>query len=115
MRILHVVHQFAPHFVGGTELYTAGLAEQQVAQGHEVAVFVPIPKIAHSDPFMETKSESGYALFQVPVGERSGQQVFQDTLASSGPIAAAFIQVMATYQPDIVHIQHLMGLPMSAA
>ena len=114
MRILHVVHQFAPHFVGGTELYTASLAEQQVAQGHEVAVFVPIPKIAHSDPFMETKSESGYALFQVPVGERSGQQVFQDTLASSGPIAEAFTQAMATYQPDIVHIQHLMGLPISA-
>ena len=41
MRILHVVHQYPPEHVGGTELYTQALARRQAAAGHQVAVFCP--------------------------------------------------------------------------
>lgn len=114
MKILHVVHQFAPHFVGGTELYTAGLAAEQVKLGHEVAVFVPTPEEPVSNQLVPNVVSEGVLIFQIPVGERSGAQVFQDTLASSGAIGDAFEQVLTEFQPDVVHIQHLMGLPVRA-
>lgn len=41
MRILHVVHQYPPQHVGGTEVYTQAVARHQAAAGHDVAVFCP--------------------------------------------------------------------------
>ena len=41
MRILHLVHQYMPDKVGGTELYTETIARYQHARGHETAVFTP--------------------------------------------------------------------------
>lgn len=114
MKILHVVHQFAPHFVGGTELYTAGLAAEQIKLGHTVAVFVPTPDEPVAEKTFLKRDVDGIPLFQVPVGPRSGAGVFKDTLASSGAIADGFEQVLADFRPDVVHIQHLMGLPIRA-
>ena len=39
MRILHLVHQYLPEYVGGTELYTAWLADNLSQRGHQVTVF----------------------------------------------------------------------------
>ncbi len=114
MKILHVVHQFAPHFVGGTELYTAGLVAEQVKLNHKVGIFVPTPERPSQDTAVVQSDLNGATLFQVSVGPRSGAQVFKDTLASSGPIADGFQQVLADFRPDVVHIQHLMGLPVRA-
>ena len=41
MNILHLVHQYPPEFVGGTELYAQTLAREQVARGHRVTVIFP--------------------------------------------------------------------------
>ena len=38
MRILFVVHGFPPEASGGTELYTAGLAQALWRRGHEIVV-----------------------------------------------------------------------------
>ncbi|MCP4542865.1 MAG: glycosyltransferase family 4 protein, partial [Chloroflexi bacterium] len=43
MRILQVVHQFFPERVGGTEVYTLGLAKGLIERGHRVAVFHRAP------------------------------------------------------------------------
>lgn len=39
MRILHLVHQFLPDHIGGTELYTHWLTQALSRRGHEVAIF----------------------------------------------------------------------------
>ena len=89
MKILHIVHQFAPHFVGGTELNTAGLAAEQMKNGHDVAIFVPAPITATGEQSFTVTDEACGRVFRVPVGERSGTAVFRDTLANSGLIADA--------------------------
>ena len=35
MKILHLVHQYLPDFIGGTELYTQQLAQQLAQRGHQ--------------------------------------------------------------------------------
>lgn len=114
MRILHLVHQFAPHFVGGTELNTAGLAEQQVKQGHDVAVFVPAPIERKDGDTLHVADEGCGRVYRVAVGQRSATAVFRDTLAPDGPIAQGLAQVLADFRPELIHIQHLMGMPVRA-
>ena len=109
MRIFHIVHQYVPEHVGGTELYTQTLAQHQIATGHSVAVFYP--SIADENP-SETAiiDERGVRLYGVPMGRRSRSQVFLDTFAKK-KLTTHFKTILAAENPDIIHIQHLMGLP----
>ncbi|MFT7586394.1 MAG: glycosyltransferase involved in cell wall biosynthesis [Cellvibrionaceae bacterium] len=112
MKILHIVHQYAPDFVGGTELYTATLAAEQAQRHHKVSVFVPstqAPTVTNQT--LIKNDENGINVYRVLVGSRSATQLFAETLYSSSIIVSAFQQVLAEVAPDIVHIQHLMGLP----
>lgn len=104
MRILHVVHQYEPEFIGGTELYTAMVARRQVGLGHRVSVFVPAIG-------MESAVEAGVTVRRVVVGERSATQVLWDMVWGERVISAAWERVLDEERPDVVHIQHLMGVP----
>lgn len=111
MRILHLVHQYLPAHVGGTELYTKALAANQLAQGHRVAIFVPSTDYAAPDS-IRPSWEEGLAVYRVPIGPQSRSQVFWHTFRQP-QLAEAFTAVLAQEQPDLIHIQHLMGLPAS--
>lgn len=108
MKILHLVHQYVPEKVGGTELYTQMVARRQAALGHGAAVFFPSAERATLDP---TVDETGVRVYGAPVGVRSAGQVFAATLRGGQDVLAAWRQVLAAEQPDLVHVQHLMGLP----
>jgi glycosyltransferase involved in cell wall biosynthesis len=110
MRILHVVHQYAPDYVGGTELYTQTIAQAQRGLGHEVAVFCPSPAPASAAMRYELTIEEGVAVYRVPVGGRSRLVVFRDTFWQRR-LGKGFTAVLAHHRPDLIHIQHLMGLP----
>lgn len=100
MRILHLLHQYLPEKTGGTELYTQTLWRHQRAMGHDAALFTPSQQ-AHPP---ET------AVFRVPLGQRSPTAVLGSNFYQ--PAAeAAFTQALQIHQPQLVHIQHLMGLP----
>lgn len=107
MRILHVVHQYLPDKVGGTELYTRMLAQQQVARGNIVAIFTPALDVDQS-PVVE----QGVQVFRAAVGERSATAVFRSNFLQPD-LLKAFESAMQLFQPDIVHVQHLMGLPLA--
>ena len=113
MRILHIVHQYVPEHIGGTELYTQTLAQHQIAAGHSVAVFYPSLS-DEAPPKTPVIDEVGVRLYGIPIGQRSRTQVFRDTF-SNQKLEAAFTAVLSTEEPDIIHIQHLMGLPLSLA
>ncbi len=104
MKILHVVHQYLPEKVGGTELYTQTLAQYQVVAGHDVSIFTP--------SFKETSVtvEDGIRVCRVNVGERGATAVFGSTFANT-TLSQAFAQQLAENRPDLVHIEHLMGVP----
>jgi len=107
MRLLHLIHQYMPDKVGGTELYTQTVARFQIAQGDEAAIFTPS---AATSRFPEPDFENGVRLYRVPVGQRSANQLFSSNFRQS-QLSQAWAAVLSREQPDLVHIQHLMGLP----
>lgn len=108
LRILHIVHQYLPDKVGGTELYTRTLARHQVAQGHEVAVFAPSASSTSATPTLE----DGVRVYRIPVTGRSATAVFLSTFRQPH-LNHAFEVCLQHENPNIIHIQHLMGLPVS--
>ena len=107
-----MVHQYLPHFVGGTELYTQTLARCQAQQGHSVSVFCPAPVVESAWPQAEV--DDAVRVYRIPVGPRSPTRVFLSNLAHR-QLSRAFASVLEQEQPDLVHIQHLMGLPLDLA
>jgi glycosyltransferase involved in cell wall biosynthesis len=108
MRILHIVHQYPPDHVGGTEHYTQGLATAQVKAGHAAAVFYP--RLGHSGLGVETRD--GVRVYAAGVGERTRLAVFLSVVGAK-ELLAQFDEVARDFAPDVVHIQHLMGIPLS--
>jgi glycosyltransferase involved in cell wall biosynthesis len=107
MKIVHILHQYLPEKVGGTELYTRTLARRQVAAGHTVSIFTPAVSQAN---WPEPAVEDGVHVYRLAVGPRSPSAVFLDTFRQPA-LGDAFSQLLAQTQPDLVHLQHLMGLP----
>ena len=107
MRILHVVHQYLPDHVGGTELYTQQLARRQVDSGHSPAVFALAPA---STDWPEPALEEGLRIYRAPVGDRSPTREFQDTFGDKA-IHSALRDVLRREKPEVVHVQHIKGIP----
>lgn len=105
MKILQVVHQFLPKYVGGTEVYAADLSRRLRARGHQVAL------LAGADRAERTSSE-GFPLTTVPGGLRGPVGPTGQFLHTFGNQAAeaAFGNLLADFQPDVVHFHHLLGL-----
>lgn len=98
-----------PDHIGGTELYTKSIAERQVQAGHEAAIFVPASPSAASN-WPDAADENGVKIFRCTGLTTSATRRLGNTF-SSRSIKRAFEQVITTTKPDVVHIQHLMGLP----
>ncbi|MCI0396161.1 MAG: glycosyltransferase family 4 protein [Chloroflexi bacterium] len=107
MRVLHLVHQYLPEKSGGTELYTHWLSDALSRQGHQVAVFY-------------RRNEAGVGVTLRTENEVGVWATWHDSLdparrllATFGdrPVEQAFAGVLAEIEPDVVHVQHLMGLP----
>jgi len=107
LRILHIVHQYPPDHVGGTELYTQTLALHQAKSGHEVLVFTP----AHgSAGWPGPARDGGVSIYRVPTKARSATGEFLNTFGRKS-VVQALAEVLERERPDLVHIQHLKGLP----
>lgn len=106
MRILHLVHQYLPRWVGGVEIYTHGLAQAQEQAGHAVAIFVR----ENAPGGLELASQNGVRVYRWQGGERGEMQQWLTTLGDSA-IQSAFQRVLDEFQPEVVHLQHLLGLP----
>jgi len=108
MRILHIVHQYPPDHAGGTEHYTQGLAHAQVEAGHAAAVFYP--RLNHAG--LDVEECNGVHVYASGVGTRSRLGVFTSVFGST-KLQADFERVLDEFKPDVLHIQHLMGFPLS--
>lgn len=106
-RILHMVHQYPPEHVGGTELYTQAVAQALQARGFPVSVFT---RLDGDGSGHAARDEADLAVHVAWSGELSPVQRFLATFGN-GNLAASFAQTLDRFQPDLVHIQHLMGLP----
>jgi glycosyltransferase involved in cell wall biosynthesis len=108
MRILQLVHQYLPEYIGGTELYTHWITHRLAQKGHQVAVFYRRSGISTA---LEARQDNDEVqVWAVQSGLLSAQNRFTATFREAY-ITEAFKRVLAQFQPELVHIQHLMGLP----
>ena len=107
MRILHLVHQYPPDHVGGTELYTVWLTRALQQQGHTVAVF---HRRSAEGTGLAQREEDGILIWSAWNGRFQPTNRLLSTFHNTA-LLKAFEEVLTTFQPDIVHVEHLMGLP----
>ncbi|MGW8318111.1 MAG: glycosyltransferase, partial [Candidatus Promineifilaceae bacterium] len=74
-----------------------------------VSVFCPTARPAGNAP-LASLVEEGVHIYRVPIGPRNRRHIFQATFGQRtlGPALERIISIEA---PDIIHINHLMGLP----
>jgi glycosyltransferase involved in cell wall biosynthesis len=107
MRILHVVHQYPPDYIGGVELHTQALARGLAERGHQVSVFY---RRSAEDAGLERRQEGDVTIWAAWSGLVQPTGRFLASFRDE-PILDAFRRVLDEAAPDLVHIQHLMGLP----
>lgn len=106
MKILFVIHNFLPRYIGGTELYTFYLAKELQKKGHEVKLFF---RDYRSD--YEFEREGMYDnLPYISVSCPSRTYFSYASKRNAKKIAHSFSNLLKKFQPDIIHIQHLVGL-----
>jgi glycosyltransferase involved in cell wall biosynthesis len=110
MRVLHVVHQYLPDQVGGTELYTHWLVQGLQRRGHHVTVFYRRNRTGNG---LDCRDDgNGVRICAAWSGSVTPEQRFLAAF-SDRYLVDAFRHVLHRAQPDLVHIQHLMGLPIA--
>lgn len=109
MHVLHLVHQYMPQHVGGTELYTRWLAHTLARRGHQVTVF----HRRHAEGTgQEDRTEAGVRVCAAWTGSLNPTQRLLATFWDP-PMVRTFERVLEEARPDLVHVQHLMGLPLA--
>lgn len=108
MRILQVVHQYPPERIGGTELYTLALAKGMMHRGHQLAVFHRAP----GSPGLVLSDWEGVPTYRACAGDMTPVSVYRSSFGDP-VLSAAFAQATRRFQPELIHIQHLKGLPTS--
>jgi glycosyltransferase involved in cell wall biosynthesis len=106
VRILLPVHGFPPTATAGVEVYTLRLARALQARGHEALVLSGAHDLSAAPGVLRTRSHEGVRVAEVP-------NVYQGSLERTYDMAegdAAAAQVMESFAPDVVHVQHLMNL-----
>lgn len=109
MEILHIVHQYLPEEVGGTELYTHWLTSAQARRGHRVTVFC---RRSEEGKGLDHRTEDGVDVWSTWNQPLNPVRRFGATWGDAF-IAEAFDEVLGDLDADIVHVEHLMGLPVA--
>lgn len=108
MRLLHVVHRYLPRYLAGTEVYTAALAGGLRERGHTLQIFTGDPEAAAPEAY----TWDGIGVQAVPWGGGRAAGPAGTFLAGFRNPAAerAFRALLDTFRPDLVHVQHGLGL-----
>jgi glycosyltransferase involved in cell wall biosynthesis len=115
MKIVYLVHQYFPRSVGGTEIYTRGLARRAAAAGHDVLV-ITCHENASGDPadfHLEETEHEGIAVVEI----HSNLSVMDHPARAeySNPvIGRAVARRLRDFKPDLAHVLHAMKLSASA-
>ena len=110
MRILYLVHQYPPEHMGGTELYTRSLAQELSRRGHRITVF---HRRSASGAGQEMRDDEGVRVWSAWAGTLSPTRRFLATFREPA-LENVLENVLDEAQPDLVHVQHLMGLPVAS-
>jgi len=109
LRILNLVHQYLPEHVGGTELYTQALSRALVNTGNEVGIFYRSFNLPDG---LHQRREEGITHFAASDGPTGATRRFLDSFHAPR-LQTLWEGVLDDFKPDLVLVQHLMGLPFS--
>ncbi|HID53736.1 MAG TPA: glycosyltransferase [Anaerolineae bacterium] len=107
MRILHIIHQYLPDHIGGTELYTHWLTQELARRGHEIAIFY---RRSADGSGLSRRTEDDIEIWAAWNGRFQPTDRFLSTFRNPF-LLNTFTQALDQIQPDVVHVEHLMGLP----
>lgn len=107
MRILYVVHGFVPEAVGGVELHCHNLASA-MAERHEIGVLTRCGDDQRPEYDVRESRQGRLTVWRL-------NYRFTDLTAFSGiyrnpRVDAYFDELLDRWRPDVVHVQHLIGL-----
>lgn len=107
MRILLTAHAFPPRSTAGVEVYTLRLALALQALGHEVLVLCAVHDLDAPHAAVRRRRQGGVAVAEVVSVHPHGTLVgtYDDSALS-----AAAGEVIGSFAPDCVHVQHLLNL-----
>jgi glycosyltransferase involved in cell wall biosynthesis len=107
VRIVHVANGFPPTAIAGVEQYTHALARQQM-QRHRVAVFCREYAPERAEYSVRDEEQAGLPVRRVVnnFGRASGLE----THYLDPTIEKLFAAYLREMRPDVVHIQHCVGL-----
>lgn len=106
MKILYVVHQFMPDSVGGTEQDTWEVATRMRDRGHDVSIVTRAPGAAG----VATTSRAGIPVTWLSARAMTPAALFASTFGHP-QLTRGFRRIFNDIKPDVVHFQHLRGLP----
>src|SRR5262245_13206352 len=111
MRLLQLVHGFAPEFVGGTERFVQDLCLSLQERGHQVSVLAGSGKLSTRGPRIDRTEVGSLEVYRLSRFERPIDHWF----ASDSPGAARIIgRMVKDLRPDLVHLHHWKRLSRSA-
>ncbi|HEY5838001.1 MAG TPA: sulfatase-like hydrolase/transferase, partial [Pyrinomonadaceae bacterium] len=112
MRLLYLTHQYFPRHVGGTEVYTRGLAIRMQQAGHDVRVVTAVESPDPKCTLVDTEHDG------VPVTEVHHNLSWAVDPAraefDNPEIAEVIAPLLERERPDVVHALHGMKLSASA-
>jgi len=112
MKILLVSHKYPPYALGGIEVYTQHLAHA-LRQEHEVAIFYRHddgegPVLAEHDEELDGVLTRRVSYNPEGLAASVAGEFFETFL--NRHIEASFERLLADFQPDLIHVQHVMAL-----
>jgi len=107
MRILHLVHQYPPEYVGGTEYYTYSIAQALSQRDHVVAIFT---RRNMDGKGSSQRMDGDVAVHTAWNGILTPKQRFLTTFGDTD-IAEKFDSLLTQFDPHLIHIQHMIGMP----
>lgn len=107
MRVLQVSNGYPHQAYGGVELHTYRVCNALAARGHDVRVFTRLSDLSQPDGAVCEEEVDGVPVFKVVNDMKAG--AFRDHYLSE-PVVEAFREQLVAFEPDVVHVQHLIGL-----
>lgn len=107
MHVLHLVHQYLPEHVGGTELYTKWVTDCLSQTGVQTSIFY---RRQGQPSGLDYRQDGQTHVWAATSPTITPAQRFWATF-SDRPLSRLFNQLLDETQPDLIHLNHLMGHP----
>jgi glycosyltransferase involved in cell wall biosynthesis len=111
MRIILALHQYLPHFCGGTENLAGGLAHELGERGHQVRVICGHPRSGGDESRLDEMVE-GIQVTRL-ISPLAGESILLDV--DFPRVAGLVTQIALEWKADLIHFLHFRMLSASAA